>query len=35
MRNKYIYDARNSIKENLWKKAGFKVKILGKPKEEM
>ena len=30
MREKNIFDARNSINEQKWQKAGFKTKILGK-----
>lgn len=32
MKNKYIYDSRRSINEDVWEAAGFKVRILGKPK---
>ena len=30
MKNKNIFDSRNSIDETRWKEAGFTVKILGK-----
>lgn len=31
MRNKNVFDSRNCINEDKWKKVGFKIDILGKP----
>ena len=34
MNNKYLLDTRNHLDHKTWKKAGFKIKVLGNNKQK-